>query len=170
MTGASPSMVKTFGSARRSAVALSMMYSACFSLICRSREKWTLRNSTSGFPSSVFEKNTSSVGIVMAGACTAAPIPADPRATSYLCHKNREWETYQSKRYKMWVSEGCVGPRVTDMALLMSSCRSRVSFELGQRSFGRSHHLLRTNIFHIHAPRDALLLRQHTQTSCPYLR
>ena len=75
-----PSTVKTFGSARSSWVALSMMYSACSSVIRPSRKKWSLRNSTSGLPFSVFEKNTSSVGIIgMTGTFT---YPSRPHVAS----------------------------------------------------------------------------------------
>ena len=85
-----PLMVKTFGSARSSCVALWMIYNACSSLIRPSRKKWSLRNSTSGLPTSVFEKNTSSVGIIgMTGTFTYRSRP-----TSHPRHKIGSGETY----------------------------------------------------------------------------
>jgi len=87
---AGPSTVKTFGSARSSSVALWMIYSACSSLIRPSRKKWSLRNSASGLPTSVFEKNTSSVGIIgMAGTFTYRSRP-----TSHPRQKTGSGETY----------------------------------------------------------------------------
>ena len=49
---------------------MSMIYKACSSFKRPSRKKWFFRNAMSGLVLSVFEKNWSLVGMVIAGACT----------------------------------------------------------------------------------------------------